>query len=166
MTVKLKPVTESAWLVINDTDDNRVGLLTEIRNQYVLMVAGAKKNFINRKEVNNYFKEDIFKNVSVVVTPVVGFDVNERFINGYPVNFDNPITVTIVGNKLPLFTKKQDSNVYYCAGYYCFNFPKEWLGALCPKLSTIQAWEHVGPFKTKDEMKLELSKLRKERKKK
>lgn len=165
MSVKLKPVTESAWLVINDTDDNRVGLLTEIRNQYVLMIAGAKKNFINRKEVNNYFKEDIFKSVPQIIAEDKS-DEKENFINGYPVNFKTPIEVNIVGNKLPLFTKKQDSNVYYCAGYYCFNFPKEWLGALCPKLSTIQAWEHVGPFKTKDEMKLELSKLRKERKKK
>ena len=39
MSVKLKPITEKSWLVLGDTEDARIGLLTEIRDQYVLMVA-------------------------------------------------------------------------------------------------------------------------------
>ena len=38
MSVKLKSITEKSWLVIGDTEDTRIGLLTEIRDQYVLMV--------------------------------------------------------------------------------------------------------------------------------
>lgn len=161
MSFKLKPITEQSWLVIGDTDDQRVGLLTEIRNQYTLMIAGAKQQFLNRKEVNKFFNEDVFKNVT---EPVVDESVKkDYFINGYPVDFDNPNEVLIKGNRLPLFSKKATSDVYYSAGYYCLNFPKNWMPAYCPKLSTLESYEYAGPFKTELEMRTQLTKLRKEK---
>jgi len=162
MSVKLKPITETAWLVINDTDDTRVGLLTEIRNQYILMVAGAKQQFLNRKEVNKFFNEDIF--VSVPVEPPKEPEVKkDYFVNGYPVDFDNPSEVLVKGNKLPLFSKKATSDVYYSAGHYCLNFPKNWMPAYCPKLSTLETYEYAGPFKTEIEMRAMLTNLRKDK---
>lgn len=161
MSFKLKPITEQSWLVINDTEEQRVGLLTEIRNQYTLMIAGAKQQFLNRKEVNKFFNEDVFKNVD---EPVVE-DITKKdyFINGYPVDFDNPNEVIIKGNRLPLFSKKTTSDVYYSAGYFCLNFPKNWMPAYCPKLSTLEAYEYAGPFKSEIEMRAHLTKLRKEK---
>jgi hypothetical protein len=162
MSVKLKPITETAWLVINDTDDTRVGLLTEIRNQYILMVAGAKQQFLNRKEVNKFFNEDIF--VSVPIEPPKEPEVKkDYFVNGYPVDFDNPSEVLVKGNKLPLFSKKSTSDVYYSAGHYCLNFPKNWMPAYCPKLSTLETYEYAGPFKTEIEMRAMLTNLRKDK---
>lgn len=164
MTVKLKPITESSWLVIGDSEETRIGLLTEVRNEYVLMVKGEKKKFLNKKEVNKYFSEDVFQNVvEVEETPDVKKDY---FINGYPVDFDNPNEVILKGNKLPLFSKKATSEVYYSAGYYCLNFPKNWMPAYCPKLSTLETYEYAGPFKTELEMRTSLTKLRKEKNKK
>jgi len=161
MSTKLKPITETAWLVIGDTDDNRIGLLTEIRNQYVLMVKGEKQQFLNRKEVNKFFNEDVFENV---VEPTVETDVKkDYFINGYPVDFDGPNEVLIKGNKLPLFSKKATSEVYYSAGYYCLHFPKNWMPAYCPKLSTLETYEYTGPFKSEMEMRSSLTKNRKEK---
>lgn len=161
MTVKLKPITETSWLVIGDTEDTRIGLLTEIKDQYVLMVKGVKQQFINRKEVNKFFNEDVFGNV---VEPVAEENVKkDYFINGYPVDFDNPNEVLIAGNKLPLFSKKATSDVYYSAGYYCLHFPKNWMPAYCPKLSTLSTYEYSGPFKTELEMRSSLIKLRKEK---
>jgi hypothetical protein len=161
MTVKLKPITETSWLVIGDTDDTRIGLLTEIKDQYILMVKGVKQQFINRKEVNKFFNEDVFGNV---VEQVEEEDVKkDYFINGYPVDFDNPNEVLIAGNKLPLFSKKATSDVYYSAGYYCLHFPKNWMPAYCPKLSTLGTYEFAGPFKTELEMRSSLNKLRKEK---
>lgn len=161
MTVKLKPITETSWLVIGDSEETRIGLLTEVRNEYVLMVKGEKKKFINRKEVNSYFSEDVFKNVvEVEAEPEVKKDY---YINGYPVDFDNPNEVILKGNKLPLFSKKATSDVYYSAGYYCLHFPKNWMPAYCPKLSTLETYEYAGPFKTELEMRTSLTKLRKEK---
>lgn len=164
MSVKLKPITETSWLVIGDTDEIRVGLLTEIRDKYVLMVSGAKQQFLNRKEVNTYFNEDVFGNIA---EPVVNDEVKkDYFINGYPVDFDNPHEVLITGSTLPLFSKKTTSDIYYSAGYYCLNFPKNWMPAYCPKLSTLNTYEYVGPFKSEMEMRSSLTTLRKDKSKK
>lgn len=161
MTIKLKPITETSWLVIGDTDDTKIGLLSEVRNEYVLMVKGEKRKFLNRKEVNNYFSEDVFKNV--VETETEEGVKKDYYINGYPVDFDSPNEVILKGNKLPLFSKKATSNVYYSAGYYCLHFPKNWMPAYCPKLSTLETYEYAGPFKTELEMRTSLTKLRKEK---
>ncbi|HEY6436845.1 MAG TPA: hypothetical protein VIY47_09650 [Ignavibacteriaceae bacterium] len=161
MPVRLKPITETSWLVLGDTDETRVGLLTEIREQYVLMAQGAKKSFLSRKEVNKYFEEDVFQNV--VDATLVSEVQKDYFINGYPVDFDNPNEVIIKGNKLPLFSKKSTSEVYYSAGYYCLHFPKNWMPAYCPKLSTLETYEFAGPFKSEMEMRSNLVNLRKEK---
>lgn len=161
MSVKLKPITETSWLVLGDTDDVRVGLLTEIRNQYVLMAKGEKKSFLDRKEVNKYFAEDIFQNVVKISEPEE--IKKDYYINGYPVDFDSPQEVIIKGNKLPLFSKKATSDVYYSAGYFCLNFPKNWMPAYCPKLSTLESYEYAGPYKSEMEMRTALTKLRKEK---
>lgn len=161
MSVKLKSITAKSWLVLGDADDTRIGLLTEIRDQYVLMVSGAKQQFLNRKEVNKFFNEDVFENVAVTVAE----DTTKKdyFINGFPVDFDSPCEVLIKGNKLPLFSKKSTSEVYYSAGHYCLNFPKNWMPAMSPKLTTLETYEYAGPFKTELEMRAELTKLRKEK---
>jgi hypothetical protein len=161
MSVKLKPITETSWLVIGDTDESKIGLLTEIRDEYVLMVKGEKQKFLNRKAVNTFFNEDVFTNA---VAPVVEENVKkDYFINGFPVDFDSPNEVILKGNKLPLFSKKATSEVYYSAGYYCLHFPKNWMPAYCPKLSTLESYEFGGPYKTELEMRSSLTRLRKEK---
>lgn len=159
MSVKLKPITETSWLVLGDVDGNRIGLLSQLRNQYILMVKDVKKHFVSRKEVNEYFNENVFENV--IEEPVQQEVKKDYFINGYPVDFETPQEVLIAGNKLPLFSKKATSEVYYSAGYYCVRFPKSWMPAHCPKLSTLNTYEYAGPFKSEMEMKSNLSKLRK-----
>lgn len=164
MTVKLKPITETSWLVLGDAEDVRIGLLTEMRSEYVLMVKGEKRKFLNRREVNTYFDEDVFENV--VDTAKEDGTKKDYFIRGYPVDFDNPHEVFIKGKSLPLFSKKPDSDIYYTAGYYCRKFPEKWVPAFCPKLSTLELHEYIGPFRTELEMKAELAKLKKENTKK
>lgn len=161
MSFRLKPLTTKSWLVISETDSDRIGLLTEIRDQYVLMAAGAKQQFLNRKEVNNYFNTDVFENVKTADTEIQS--KKDCFINGYPVDFENPNEVFITGNKLPLFSKKTTSDVYYCAGYYCLKFPKNWMLAFSPKLSTLETYEYIGPFKNEIDAKASLSLKRKEK---
>ena len=163
MSIKLKSITEPSWLVIGDTDDIRIGLLSEIRDRYVLMAKGEKKQFLSRKEVNKYFKEDVFENV-VHSEPAESVK-KDYFINGFPVDFDNPHEVILKGNTLPLYSKKASSEIYYSAGYFCLGFEKNWMPALSPKLSTLNRYEYRGPFKDEAEMKLNLARLRKLRNK-
>lgn len=160
MSTRLKLITETSWLVIGDTDDNRIGLLSEIQNQYVLMVKGEKQKFISRKEVNDFFEEDIFNNI---IEPVLAIkEKKDYFINGYPVDYDNPHEVIIKGNALPLYSKNATSETVFAAGYYCLGFKRNWMPALCPKLSTLNTYSYSGPFKTELEMKISLAACRKE----
>jgi hypothetical protein len=161
MTVKLKTITETAWLVLTDNDDTRVGLLTEIRDNYILMAKGEKKQFLNRKEVNKYFNEDIFNNI--IKDEVIVNEEKIYFIKGYPIDFADSHEIILKGNDLPLFTKKITSEIIYAAGYYCLNFERNWMPAFSPKLSTLETYEYSGPHKTELQMKMELAKLRKEK---
>jgi hypothetical protein len=154
---KLKPVTPTSWIVYGDTFDTRMGLLTETIDQYVLMIKGIKKHFKNKKEVTDYFKEDIFDNVIINIP-----EQKIKSINGYPVAFDDVHEILINGNTLPLFNKKPSSVVYYAAGYYVLKFPKSWIGIFCPKYSTLQQYEYYGPFFNEIEMKNKLSMVRKD----
>lgn len=156
--MKLKPITEKSWIVLDDTGEIRFGLLTEIRAQYILMAKGEKKQFLDRHEVNKFFNENIFD--TVLESQEKDESKKEYFINGYPVDFDNPNEVIMKGVALPLFSKKITSDVYYCAGYYCLKFPKNWRPTYCPKLSTLQSYEYVGPFKTELEMRTAYAKVR------
>ena len=159
MSAKLKPITESAWLVISDTDDSRIGLLTEIKNQYVLILKGEKQQFLNRKEVSEFFHDDIFNNV---IEPTPTIDVNKvQYIGGYPVDSECPIEIFIPGKNLPMFSKKEFSEVIYSAGYYCIDFPRNTVSSFCPKLSTLESYPYVGPLKSELEMKTELTRRRK-----
>jgi len=159
MPTRLKSITETSWLVLSDTDE-RVGLLTEIKDKYTLMVKNVKKNFTSKQEVNDFFQEDIFSQVIKIEKENIKKDY---FIKGYPVDFDSPCEVFIAGNTLPLCTKKPASQIVFCAGYYCLNFPKNWMSAFTPKLSTLQEHGYLGPFKTDKEAKFMLTKLRKEK---
>ncbi len=161
MSAKLKPITETSWLVIGDTDDTRIGLLSEVRNQYVLMVKGIKQQFLDRKAVNTFFKEDVFNNL--IEAEQKDDTKKDYFINGFPIDFENPHEVISTGTNLPLFSKKSSSEVYYSAGHYCLNFPRNWMPAFCPKLSTLESYEYAGPYKTDLEMRSNLQKLRKEK---
>ena len=67
---------------------------------------------------------------------------------GYPTKHTPYNAVYDVQHKLPLYSKSQNSNNMYAAGYYCVKFPKGWVKGFCPKLSTIAENEYRGPFKT------------------
>jgi hypothetical protein len=162
MSTHLKPITETSWLVIGDAADINIGLLTEIRSEYVLMAKGQRQKFSNRKEVNTFFKENVFDNLPMV--PESTPTKTDFYINGFPVDFESPHEVILKGTKLPLFSKKETSEVYYSAGFYCLNFPKNWMPGFCPKLTTLETYGFAGPFKTEMEMRSNLAKLRKEKK--
>lgn len=161
MTLKLKPITESSWLILDDTDSIRVGLLTESRGKFTLMSKGEKHQFDDSLSVNSFFNENIFDNIPEIESN----DVTKKyFIKGYPVDFDRPNEVIVKGITLPVFSKKATSDVLYSAGYYCLHFPKNWRPAYCPKLSTLQSYDFSGPFKTEIEMRASYASVRKSKK--
>lgn len=58
-----------------------------------------------------------------------------------------------VNKKLPMFTKTEKSKSYYCAGYYMIKYSGTWVDEKCPKSITLNRYEYIGPFKSKEEAK-------------
>ena len=155
--VKLKPITDTSWLVTRDNDVDKVGILSDTGNGFMLMSKNSKELFPNKDAIIDHFKENVFNNI------IERTDTNKKyFIKGYPVDFYNPFEVNEreVIDDLPLYTKTAISKVMHCAGYYCISFTNGWLPTLCPKLSTLQKYGYKGPFKTEMEMKSHLNILR------
>jgi len=158
MAIRLKPITETSWLVLSDSDE-RVGLLTVLRDKYTLMIKSKKQQFANQDEVNSFFNEDIFAQLLVEEKePEIKKNV---YIRGFPVDVSEAHEIFTTESSLPLYTKKVGSETIYGAGYYCLFCSKGWMPAFCPKLSTLATYDLVGPFADEKEMRTELFKLRK-----
>lgn len=158
MPTRLRPITETSWLVLSD-DDERVGLLTTMRDVYTLMIKSQKHKFESKEKVNEFFNEDVFSQlITIEKEPEIKKDV---FIRGFPVDGSEAYEIFTTESILPLFTKKVDGDTIYGAGYYCLNCSKGWMPAFCPKLSTLASYELRGPYADDKEMRAELFKLRK-----
>jgi len=56
---------------------------------------------------------------------------------------------------LPCYTKSQSSGIFFVAGFFGINFDNGgWMESFNPKLSTLQKYEFIGPFKTELDMQL------------
>lgn len=158
MAIRLKPITETSWLVLSDTEE-RVGLLTSLRDKFTLMISSKKQQFNSQDEVNTFFGQDVFAQLFVEEKPV---EIKKAvYIRGFPVDVSEAHEIFTTESSLPLFTKKIGSETIYGAGYYCLYCSKGWMPAFCPKLSTLATYDLVGPFADDKEMRTELFKLRK-----
>jgi len=76
-------------------------------------------------------------------------------VMGYPTDQEKVFNVQDV-NGYPVFTKKESSKSLHVAGWYGLKFKNGWVCSLCPRLTTIQTNVHVGPFRTKMDLKVVL----------
>lgn len=163
MIIQLKEITDNSWLVITEKEQEKIGLLSACRNgTFILLSKSGKAKFENKKDVTNFFEENIFDNIIITaLTTETNFT-----ISSYPVDFDHPFEADSENkvSDLPLYTKTKASKIYHCAGYYCIKFPKGWTSSFSPKLSTLQKYKYGGPWKTEMEMKSNLSVYKKNNK--
>lgn len=76
-------------------------------------------------------------------------------VMGFPTDQEEVFNIKEIDG-YPTFTKKAASKSTHVAGWYGLKFKNGWVCSLCPRLSTITTNQHVGPFKTKMELKLVL----------
>ena len=150
---KLKPITNNSWIVLC-TDGTRGGVLTSWPDGYMLMDGANRTRFASQEEVNEFFGGNVFNNI---ISPVGEMACNT--VDGYPTKVSSPIHVE-PDSGMPLYVKKQGSDVMYVAGYFCVKANGAWKAAMCPKLTTLSEYEvYEGPFKTELEVKVRLSAL-------
>lgn len=74
---------------------------------------------------------------------------------GYPTDQEEVFNVKEIDG-YPTFTKKAASKSTHVAGWYGLKFKNGWVCVLCPRLSTVKTNTHVGPYKTKMDLKVVL----------
>jgi len=137
-----KPVLENKfWIVEND--GQKVGTIRSSDTGVVLQVGKENRTFKALDELKQKMK------VSFAGKDVVATEKQSYEVHGFPCKTEPFNPIYDLKRKLPLYTKTEGSQSFFCAGYFCIKFDNGWVPAYCPKLITLGRNEFMGPFKTK-----------------
>jgi hypothetical protein len=156
MNSTAKPIIPNTeWLIRNK--NKKIGSVRKSKKGYFFIKNGEFAPFKDLSEISEHLGVINFEE-SVKKLKTESDDETYN-IYDFPCNSKPFNPVYNVKMKLPLYSKNSKSKSLYCAGYYLIKFRKGWVKNYCPKLITIERYEHLGPFKTEQEMKSHLSKI-------
>jgi len=159
-----KPVIDGKYWIV-EAEGEKLGTLSKEKKGYSFMRKGQKVDIADLAVFQTLFgitiNEDQLKkerSKKVVQDKTVSKDYS---IYDYPCSSKPYGPVYDVRQKLPIYSKSDKSKSQYCAGYYVIKFRKGWVKSFCPKLITLERYDHKGPFKTEIEMKTVLTAMNK-----
>lgn len=140
-------ITEKLWITY-DQHGNKTGIIkpsAEDTGQMVQFLVDGTKVAHNRDEIDQLFEFEQRQD---------SHSYDEKNVFGYPVIDVETFNIQ-EKNNLPCFTKTPGSKVFFAAGYYAINFDNGgWMESFCPKLSTLNKYEHMGPFRIQSDSQL------------
>ena len=142
MRYDFKPISPTSWLI--SVGGNKQGMCIQKNDQFHLVgIAIARDQmFASFSEIETKLKIQIqFEEVSTDTKSEEQGD-----IAGFPVKH---LAYNISDGDRPTYTKTENSDVLYAAGYWGILFPNGWVLAFCPKHATLDQYKTRGPFKTK-----------------
>ena len=140
-----KPVLEDKFWILED-NGQKVGTIRSNENGVTLTVGKENHSFKKLEELKQKMK------VSFTGKELINKEKLEYEVHGYACKTQPYNAIFDLKRKLPLYTKTEDSQSFFTAGYYCIEFENGWVPAFCPKLITLGRNNYLGPFKTKLEM--------------
>lgn len=144
-----KPIIKDKFWIVEEKGE-RVGTLRkDEESRFVFSNSRGFQIHKNKESLTQQFGKDFF--VAKIIKDKDSTLPDE--VHGYSTSVSPHNCMYDIKRKLPLFTKSSDSKSLYCAGYYVIRFDKGWVKSFCPKLITLQRYEHKGPYKTEIEMK-------------
>ena len=115
---------------------------------------------LDKKTFKDFAELELFIGSKIEVEQTEEESIDEiGNIDGYPVKHLGAVEVK--HESLPAYRRSTTSNTLYSAGYYGVKFPNGWVTSYCPKMSTLNENEFLGPFKTKLEMQNSISQKKK-----
>ena len=159
-----KPLIDGKfWLI--EAEGEKLGTLTKEKKGYSFMRQGRKVDLADLAVFQTLFgitiTEEQLKREKGK-KPAKTKDAGEpHSIYDFPCSSKPFNPVYDVRQKLPIYSKSDKSKSQYCAGYYVIKFRKGWVKSFCPKLITLERYEHRGPFKTELEMRTVLTSMNK-----
>ena len=143
--IKATELTPKSWLL--STSAKKLGLLRKTINEGYAIIGGPYNGEYTKLED----LEKIAKQSIEFIKSKKKEEKAQSFIEGYPVKHNNIFLVENDANYC-VYTKKEGSQDYYGAGYFCIQFKGTWQGSYCPRIKTLDSHPWIGPFKTKIEM--------------
>jgi len=141
-----KPVLENKFWILED-NGQKVGTIRSNENGVTLTVGKQNQTFKALSELKQKIKVD-FTGKEVTKKETKNYEVHGYACKTNPYN-----PIYDLKRKLPLYTKTNDSQSFFCAGYYVIHWEDgNHSPAYCPKLITLTRYTYDGPFKTKMEM--------------
>lgn len=136
---KIKKMTSNSWMIRDNVGEIQ-GILVKLLDEKYLVLSNDGKNYYDDiqsiENIYGKFKEEKNKKSKEIT-----------HINGYPIKHT---TANVISENPPLY--KKTGNAIFIAGYWGVKFKNGWTGVYCPKQSTIEQNESVGPFKQRLEM--------------
>ena len=145
MSLTAKNIVKNKFWVV-EQDGQQVATIQSTPDGVSYVQQNSREKFINLASLKNKYnivisKEKIKKKTSSA------FEVS-----GYPCDHKPYNALFNLTKKLPVYTKSTSSKSFYCAGHYLVKFNADYVQSFCPKLITLNRYEFLGPFVTKQEM--------------
>ena len=137
-------IKDKFWIL--EENSKRVGMMNFKDNNYSISL--NRKDFVasNHDELKKFGIEFVIRDLT---------HGGHLEVMGFPTDQERVFNVGEIDG-YPVFTKKSESKSLHVAGWYGLKFKNGWVCSLCPRLSTINTNVHVGPFRTKMDLKLVL----------
>ena len=144
---KAKQIVENKFWILETDEGNKVGTLSVKNNKVNIVIGDKTESFDNMDELADKHGVVFVKRMRETTK-----QDTDNEVYGFTTSTQPHNALWNVQMKLPIYTKTSKSNSYHCAGFYIIQFSTGWVKSYCPKLITLQRYNHKGPFKTKLEM--------------
>jgi hypothetical protein len=145
--LKATPVVKDKFWIVEDGEKKVATIQAVEEGGYVYVHDNHRERFPSVKILQKKYNIEFEK-----PTRLKKEKLTEYSVYGWPTSHQPFNPLYDVARKLPIYTKTSKSKSYFCAGYYIVKFANNWAKAYCPKLITLQRYEFLGPFATREEM--------------
>ena len=147
MAVTAKGIVKNKfWVLIENK--RRIGEISanQAGRGYSITFHGGKQNVdsVNDLKIGR-------KKIKFVDPPKREF-VERDQVHGYPTDAEPFNGVWDLNFKAPIYTKEDNSKSWYCAGWFLIKKGRNWKQEFCPKLITIDRYEHRGPYQSQTDL--------------
>tara|TARA_R110000868_G_scaffold9620_6_gene47575 strand:- start:9780 stop:10256 length:477 start_codon:yes stop_codon:yes gene_type:complete len=144
-TITLRVLTDNSWLAWHG--DNRQALVVQTAEQLLWVTTQGAQEFQDQEHLQKTLNIEL-EVLELQETLEIAQDLQK--VQGFPVKHWPVFNINT--EPYVTYTKSATSKVSYAAGYWAFLFAAGWTGSWCPKLQTLQDYQHIGPFTSKLEM--------------
>lgn len=141
MTIKAVQLTKKSWILYDKRQ--KCGLMRTNGKGYSILGEPFFGDYSDFEDLQKRIGDDI-----KFVESKIKKDSEENLLNEYPVKHAEMFDA-ILREEYSTYSKKQNSDDRYAAGYYCVKFKGSWVPKYCPRVKTLTDYPYVGPFKDK-----------------